>query len=213
MKKNHVFNVIAILLAITSLQSCAIFIGIDKAVNFTSQLDKVSVNGNEIPVTTPSNVFEQADITISTNNSKKTFYVNVYNNSAKPLFLVWDKVSLIYPDGTAATVYSGEKMMKDLDKTTLSLPIPAYSRVNLDFMPSKSINWNSGSSFWGYNDAGWEFHNIIDDSSRTRHREFLEHYQALIGQCFRIYLPLCDSNNNVVNEYMLFLKVSDVFLE
>jgi hypothetical protein len=44
MKKNHVFKMIAILLAITSLQSCAIFMGIDKEVNFKSHLDKVSVN-------------------------------------------------------------------------------------------------------------------------------------------------------------------------
>jgi hypothetical protein len=86
-------------------------------------------------------------------------------------------------------------------------PIPADSKTLLSIVPNKRlVGIDNGNCH--YSDKYGDTDNIIAETDSKK--SLLEDYQCLVGKSLKIYLPVCNSNNIIVNEYTLYLKVTSI---
>jgi hypothetical protein len=198
-------KIIAIVIALLCFSTASYSAG--RWARFGVKLEKVLINGKMYNADTVKNTFENENVMLRAGCDSKMFYVELTNRSFSSFFLDWNKASLIYTDGTSVMVHSNDLQYNLLNNAPALQPIPADSKTLLSIVPNKRlVGIDNGNCH--YSDKYGDTDNIIAETDSKK--SLLEDYQCLVGKSLKIYLPVCNSNNIIVNEYTLYLKVTSI---
>lgn len=172
-----------------------------------THLEKVTNNEIVTNISEAPFTYSDNELDIKIKNNYRDFIIDFKNKTNKLISIVWDKVSIVYPNGYSYRVFPSDKLLIDRTRSSVSSPIPPQSNVIMSFCPIQNIKYNYNNYYQAL--SGWEQQNIINETDKQK-SDLINKYSYLIGEKFKIFIPICDSNNNIYKELLLQINIDEI---
>lgn len=191
-------KVLYLLLSTLLLSSCGTFY-----LGYDMSFEKGQIEDRTYSVV--EKTFENDDIRIKLDFTKQQFYLTIENKTNERVSLIWDKSSLIFPDGVIDRLIPDGTRFINTDLTVLPTVIPPKAKAVKSFCTTKQINYEV---YKYYGASGWVVKNLFPYKPKKK-ANLLNHYNYLLDDYLKIYLPL-EYENGRKESVTLYLKIDNL---